>query len=150
MSYAYDGPRWYSKAECQFLLEHGICQWGDFTLSLQGTAHRNPKDLATKLNFMKEIWEQTGATFQGESWAGERKTRAKALLAKVALLSLIGAWGRTENHRYTTITTNHPDDCGFEGQVLKTRAPGNEVYHDITWRQEVRSYATLQIGRAHV
>ena len=42
---AYDGPRWYSKAECEFLLEHGIAQWEDFKLSLQATSRRPAKEL---------------------------------------------------------------------------------------------------------
>ena len=58
------------------MLEHQICQWSDFKLALQATAHRNPKDLAQKLRFMKEVWEQAGDSFAGEVWAGERKTKA--------------------------------------------------------------------------
>jgi len=141
-SYAYDGARWYSKAECQFLLEHQICKWPDLKLAFQATAHRPPKELATQLRFMREVWEQVGATFAGEVWAGERKARAKTLLAKTAMLALVGAWGRTENYKYTTITSSHPDDCAFEGEVLTSQAPGSTVFHDITFRQRVRGYGT--------
>jgi hypothetical protein len=140
-SFAYDGPRWYSRAECQFLLEHGICRWEDFRLALQATTHRPPKDLASKLRFMRETWEEAGGTFAGEEWAGERRGRAKDLLAKTAMLALIGLWGRTENHRYTTMVTNHPDDCAFDGDVLTSPAPGSSVFRDITYRQRVLSHA---------
>ena len=141
-SYAFDGARWYSKAECQFMLEHGICTWPDMKLAFTATAHRPAKELATQLRFMREVWEQVGATTAGEAWCGERKARAKALLAKSAMLALVGAWGRTENFRYTTITSNHPDDCAFEGEVLTSPAPGSAVFHDITYRQHVRGYGT--------
>ena len=141
-SYAYDGGRWYSKAEVQFLMEHGICTWPDLKLSLHATAHRPAKELATQLRFMRDLWEETGCSHAGESWAGERKSRAKTLLSKTAMLSLIGAWGRVENWRYTTITSNHPDDCSFEGEVLTCTTLGSTVFHDITYRQHVRGYAT--------
>ena len=141
-SYAYDGARWMSKAEVQFCMEHGICAWSDVKLALNATSHRPAKELATQLRFMRELWEETGCSMAGESWAGERKSKAKALLSKTAMLSLIGAWGRTENYRYHCITTNHPDDCSFEGEVMTSKTPGSTVYHDITYRQEVRGYAT--------
>jgi len=141
-TYAYDGARWYSKAECQFLLDHGICKWSDLKLAFQATAHRPAKELATQLRFMRQLWEETGASFAGEAWAGERKSRARTLLSKSAMLACIGAWGRTTNHRYTTITTSHPDDCAFEGQVLTSQTPGSSVFHDITYRQHVRGYGT--------
>ena len=48
-SYCYDGPRWYSMAECQFMLEVGVCKWHDFKLAFQATAHRSASDLARKL-----------------------------------------------------------------------------------------------------
>ena len=58
------------------------------------------------------------------------------------MLALVGAWGRTENYRYCTVTSNHPDDCAFEGEVMTSLAPGSTVFHDITYRQRVRGYGT--------
>ena len=141
-SYAYCGPRWYSKSECQFLLEHQICQWSDFKLALQATAHRSHRELAQKLKFMREVWLQTGNSSAGEMWAQDRKSKAKEKLAKVSLLALIGSWARVENFSYTTVVTNHPDDCRFNGEVLKNLAPQSCVFHDFTWRQRVLGYAT--------
>ena len=48
-SYVYDGARFYCKAECAYMLENGVCQWGDFTLSLEATTHRPAKDVACKM-----------------------------------------------------------------------------------------------------
>jgi hypothetical protein len=141
-SYAYCGARWYSKSECQFMLEHSICQWSDFKLALQATAHRNHKDLAQKLRFMREVWLATGNSVAGEVWAQDRKSKAKELLAKSAMLALIGGWGRIENYKYTTLVSNHQDDCRFEGEIIKSSAPQSCVFHDFTWRQRVLGYAT--------
>jgi hypothetical protein len=142
LTYAYDGARWYSKAEIQFMMEHGYCHWEDLKLSLQATAHMPAAQLATQLKFMREVWEQCGDTHAGETWAGDRRSRAKALLSKTAMLSLVGAWGRTENHRFTTVVSNHPDDCRFEGPIRTSLSPGSASFHDITYRQHVRSYGT--------
>jgi len=138
---AWDGERWYSKAECQFLLEAGIAKWEDFKLALHATAHRSPGDLAAKLRFMREVWQSTATTFAGQCWAGEKQ--ATRLLPKAAMLALLGAWGRTKNFAYQTITSNHPDDCPVTGEISSSPAPGSECFHDITWRSEVRSLATF-------
>ena len=61
----YDGPRWYDKASCEFFLEVGIATWRDFKLSYQASAHRSAKDLATRLNKMKQMWEQVGESKEG-------------------------------------------------------------------------------------
>ena len=138
----YDGPRWYSKAECKYLLEFSICTWDDFKLTLTATTHRPAKDLAQKLKFMQEVWTHTATTPVGVEWAGKRASKV-GLLAKSALLALIGSWGRVRQFRYTTITTNHPDDCTFTGEVSTAATPGSQTFQDITWKQEVRSQATL-------
>ena len=79
------------------------------------------------------------------------------MLSKTALLSLLGAWGRTENYRYSMITTSHPDDIIWTGEVSSKPTPHSEmtnvgyVFHDITWKQKVKSLATFlplnMIGR---
>ena len=125
------------------MLEHGVCIWEDFRFSLHATTHRHPRDLATKLRFMKEAWERVGSTFTGATWAGERKQKAGVLLSKSALLALIGSWGRTQQYRYTTTVSNHPDDCSFTGEVMTSPTPGSTVFHDTTYRQEVISHGTL-------
>jgi len=125
------------------MLDHCICVWADLKLSFQATSRRKPKDLAQKLKFMQEIWVAVGQTFAGESWGSTSKKQAGPLLAKVALLALIGSWGRTSNFRYNTITSDHPDDCAFEGEITTSPCPGSSVFHDTTWRQEVRTMATL-------
>ena len=66
-TYAYDGPRFYSKTECQFMLETCLCTWDDFKLKFQATSHRSPADLASKLKFMKNIWEDIGNSHTGEN-----------------------------------------------------------------------------------
>jgi hypothetical protein len=78
------------------MVEHGVCAWEDLKPSFHATTHRHPRDLSTKLSFMKETWERVGSTFTGESWAGEGKQRAGVLLSQTALPSLIGSWGRTQ------------------------------------------------------
>ena len=55
--YTYDGPRWYTKAECQVMLEIGVCAWGDFKLAFEATAHRAASSLAHKLKSIRQIWE---------------------------------------------------------------------------------------------
>jgi len=45
-SYVWDGPRWYSKAACQYMLEFRICTWEDFKFSLDATSHRSHKELS--------------------------------------------------------------------------------------------------------
>ena len=151
-SYAYDGPRFYSKAEVQFLLEHCIARWDDMKFALHATAHRSPQDLSQKLKYMRDIWLSTGASIAGENWCGEQRGKAKEKLAKVATLSLIGAWGRVDNFRYVTIVSNHPDDCPVTGEVSTTPTPGSNCFQDTTWRSKVRSHATFLplnlIGRA--
>jgi hypothetical protein len=79
----------------------------------------------------------------GESLMGARKGRAKEMLAKTAMLSLIGSWGRVSNFRYTCITTNDCDDCRFQGEIMKGPAPGSSSFHDITYRQTVRSMGSM-------
>ncbi len=66
MPYAYDGPRWYSKSECQFMLECGICSWQDFVFSFQATAHRPATEMAQKLKSIISMWEEVGNTIFGE------------------------------------------------------------------------------------
>jgi len=111
---------------------------------LDATAHRPAKELATKLKFMKETWERTGASFAGEEWCGQPKKKAGILLSKVATLSLIGAWGRRENWRYTCTTSSHAGDCKFDGTVSETMT--DTGYRDFTSRQAVKnrgSYLTI-------
>ena len=86
-----------------------------------------------------------------------RKEIKSDLLSKTALLSLLGAWGRTDNYRYSMITTSHPDDIPWTGEVSSKPTPHSEmtnvgyVFHDITWKQKVKSLATFlplnMIGR---
>ncbi len=114
------------------MLEHQICTWPCLILALQATSHRPAKELATQLRYTTEIWLTVGDSYAGECWSGERKIRAKELLAKSATLALIGAWGRVKNFLYTTVVSNHPDDCAFEGEVHTSQAPGRTTVHDIT------------------
>ena len=89
--YTYDGPRWYSKAECQFMLEVGVCTWGDFELAaFEATAHRAASDLAHKLKSIRQIWEAAGNSQAAKAWCGNKK-ESQELLAKTALLGLIGS-----------------------------------------------------------
>ena len=66
--YTYDGPRWYSKAECQFMLEVGVCTWHDFKLAVEATTHRPASGLANKLKSNRQMWEAVGNSQAANSW----------------------------------------------------------------------------------
>ena len=150
-SYCYDGPRWYSKAECQFMLEIGVCKWPDFKLSFEATAHRPASDLARKLKNTRQIWETVGNSLQAQQWSKSKKD-CKELLAKTAMLGLLGSWGRTHDFRYNLVTSTHPDDCNFTGHIASKPSPCSEVFHDYVFKQEVLTRASCLplnlIGRA--
>ena len=92
-----------------------------------------------------------GGSFQGETWAGSRakKKDTRELLAKTALLSLLGSWGRCENFRHQMITTSHPDDVPWSGEISTKPTPHSEttatgyVFHDISWKQKILSLASF-------
>ena len=86
--YTYDGPRWYSKAECQFMLEVGVCTWGDFKLAFEATAHTPASDLAHMLKSIRQMWEVVGNSQVAKAWCSSKKD-SQELLAKTALLGLI-------------------------------------------------------------
>ena len=151
------------------MLETGVCKWRHIQLSFNATTHRPAVDLASKLRRMQRIWYEVGASFQGEVWAGSRakKKDTRELLAKTALLSLLGSWGRCENFRHQLITTSHPDDVPWSGEVSTKPTPNSEttatgyVFHDISWKQKIltlgtflplnligRSQERLQVARA--
>jgi hypothetical protein len=149
--YIFDGPRWYSKAEVKYMLETGVCQWRHIKLGLEATAHRTASDLATVLKKIRSIWLEVGKSIHAEWFLGnkaEKKSRSD-LLSKTALLSLLGAWGRKDNYRYSMVTTSHPDDIPWTGEVSTKPTPCSEmtdtgyVFHDITWKQKVRNLATF-------
>jgi len=143
--YVYDGPRFYDRSSVQYMLEHNICNYADCKLSLQATTHRRPQELAVRLKFMKELWssQAVAGSAQAEELLGPKAKRS-GLLGKMALLGLIGLWGRTQNWQYITETTAQPEfDIRGEGEMLDTHTPGSTMYHDITTRREVKSHATL-------
>ena len=72
-SYCYDGPRWYSKAECQFMLEVSVVKWQDFKLAFEATAHRPASDLAKKIKNIRQIWEAVGSSKQAQQWCKSKK-----------------------------------------------------------------------------
>ena len=141
-SYVYDGPRFYIRQEVTWMLEHGVCSWCDILYSLEATSHRTAKELSSRLKMMKQLWLDVAHTSAGEEWAGEKGARGRDLLPKVALLALVGSWGRLENVRYITTTSSHPDDCQVEGDVVR-EALENTTFHDTTFKQTVRSYASF-------
>ena len=65
------------------------------------------------------------------------------------MLSLLGAWGRTENFRHHVITTSSPDDLLWDGEISSKPTPESErsdtgyVFHDISWKQKVLNLATF-------
>ena len=93
--YVSDGPRWYDRATVQFMLETGQCQWCDIRLAFNATARRPAADLASKLKKIRGLWQSVGGSFEAQCWAGERakKKDTKELLAKTALLNLLGPGG---------------------------------------------------------
>ena len=153
----------------QFMLETGVCKWRHIKLSFSATTHRPAADLASKLKKMQKVWYEVGGSFQGQMWAGSqaKKKDTKELLAKTALLSLLGSWGRCENWRHEMITTSHPDDVPWSGEASTKPAPHSEqtatgyVFHDISWKRKIlslgsflalnligRSQERLQVARA--
>ena len=127
--YIFDGPRWYSKAETKYMLESNICQWRHTKLGLAATAHRSASDLATVLKKIRSIWLEVGKSIHAEFFLGkkvEKKTKSD-LLSKTALLSLLGLWGRSDNYRYSMITTSHPDDIPWTGEVSSKPTPHSEM-----------------------
>lgn len=161
--YIYDGPRWYDKATVQFMFEMGICKWSNISLSFSAACHRPASDLANKLRKMQKVWFEVGSSYQAEQWAGEKakKKDTKQLLAKTALLSLCGLWGRTENYRHHVVTSSHPDDIPWDGESQSTPTPNTTVFQDVTFTQKIlnlgtflplhligRSQERLQIARA--
>lgn len=108
-----------------------------------------------------------GAVRELRGLAARQRKNTKELLAKTALLSLLGSWGRCENFRYQMITTSHPDDIPWSGEVSTKPTPNSEttatgyVFHDISWKQKIltlgtflplnligRSQERLQVARA--
>ena len=168
--YIWDGPRWYDKASVQFMLETGQCRWCDIKLAFDATTHRPASDLASKLKKIRGLWQSVGGSFEAHFWAGERarKKDTKELLAKTALLNLLGTWGRCENYRYHMTTTSHPDDLMWNGEVESRPTPcseqtagGTYIFNDVTYRQKLlnlgtflplnligRSQERLQVARA--
>ena len=71
-------------------------------MAFNATTHRPASDLASKLKKIRSLWQSVGGSVEAHFWAGERakKKDVKELLAKTALLNLLGAWGRCENYRY--------------------------------------------------
>ena len=66
----------------------------------------------------------------------------KELLAKTALLNLLGTWGRCEKFRYHMTTTSHPDDIMWIGKVESRPTPCSEqtdggtfFFYDVSYRQ---------------
>ena len=139
--YIWDGPRWYDKHELEFMLETGQCKWDDIKLVFNATTHRPASDLASKLKKIKELWLKVGASTEANFWAGElaKKKDVKELLAKTALLNLLGSWGRCSNHRFHMLTTSHLEDIPWNGEVSSKPAPFSEktetgyIFNDVTW-----------------
>jgi len=150
-NYIYDGPRWYDAATVKFMLSMGVCKWQHILLTYDATTHRPPADLAVKLKKMRSVWQDVGGSSQGEKWTGNKakKKDARELLAKTALLGLLGAWGRTENYRYNMVTTSHPDDIPWSGETSSKPTPFSEqtdtgfIFSDITWKQSVITLGTF-------
>ena len=128
-----------------------MCKWRHIQFGFQATAHRQAADLAVTLKKIKAIWLEVGKSFQAEVFLGkkaEKKCRSE-LLSKTACLSLIGSWGRTENYRHSMITTSHPDDIPFNGEISSKPTPHSEttntgyVFHDVTFNQRILSLGTF-------
>ena len=127
-TYIYDGPRWYDKATVKFMLETGVCKWRHIALGFEATAHRSAAELASTLRKLRVLWFEVGRSFQAEVFLGkkaEKKNRME-LLSKTALLSLLGAWGRTQNYRHHMITTSCPGDLLWDGEISSKPTPESE------------------------
>ena len=146
-SLPYDGPRWYDRAACEYMLEVGVINWQDIGLAFQASAHRPAEELANRVDRLRRMWAEVGGTLAAHEWAGEgRKGKTPTeLLWKTAMVGLIGAWGRTENHVCRLIKSSRSDG----GMVTMKPSPcseeteGGYVYHDICWKQECRSLSSL-------
>jgi hypothetical protein len=133
------------------MLETGVCKWRHITLGFEATAHRSAVELASTLRKLRVLWFEVGRSFQAECFLGkkaEKKSRSE-LLSKTALLSMLGAWGRTENFRHHMITTSHDEDLTWAGEVSSKPTPESErtdtgyIFHDISWKQKVKTLATF-------
>ena len=120
------------KTECQCMLEVGVCKWGDFKLAFGATMHRPASDLVNKLKSIRQIWEAVGNSQAAKAWCNNKKD-SQELLAKTALLGLIGSWGRISNSKYNLVVSTHPDDCNFTGHISSTPTPCSEVFHDFVF-----------------
>ena len=90
-----------------------------FKVAVEATTHRPASDLANKLKGSRHIWEAVGTCHAAMLWCNS-KIDNKELLAKTALLGLIGRWGRISNYMYNLVVITHPDDCNFTGHVSST------------------------------
>ena len=84
-NYVYDGPRWYSKSECQVMLEWKICTYSDFKLVFDATTHRSANDLKEVLLKIQAIWQRVGKTQHAHVWNGcalKKKDTAASLKKK--------------------------------------------------------------------
>ena len=90
-------------------------------------------------------------TIHAELFLGKKveKKSKSDMLSKTALLSLIGAWGRTENYRYSMVTSSHPDDIPWSGEITTKPTPYSEttdvgyVFHEVSWRQKMLTLGTF-------
>ena len=124
------------------MLETQVCQWRQIKLGFNATSRRTAADFAHCLKRINKLWLEVGVSDQAKKWAELAKNKADIpkLLAKTAMLSLLGSWGRTENYKYTMII-GHPDDCMFDDNIEIRKNPGC-VFHDITYKQKLLSNAS--------
>ncbi len=89
-------------ATVKFMLETQVCQWKHIKLWLNATSRRTSTDFAHCLKRIHKLWLEAGTSDQAKQWAehANNKNDIPKLLAKTAMLSLLGAWGRTEFVRY--------------------------------------------------
>ena len=123
--YINDGPRWYDSAAMKFMLETGGCKWRHVKFGLQTKAQRPAADLVVTLQKIRSIRLEVDQSFQAEIFCGKkgkRKFRSE-LLNKTALLSMLGNWQRTENHRHAMTTTSHADNISSDGKISPKPTP---------------------------
>ena len=134
------------------MLETGICQWRHIKLGIEATAHRAAADLAVVLKQIRSIWLEVGKSIHAEFFLGKKvENKSKSdMLTNTALLCMLGAWGRTDNYRYSMVTTSHPDGIPWTGEISSKPTPHSGqtdvgyVFHDHCYKQKVihwlRSY----------
>ena len=81
---------------------------------------------------MKSLYAEVGESPEGRDWADNYRNRqgksSSELLAKTAMVSLIGSWGRVQNSVWKMAVCSVSEDVPWNGPVHSKPGPCSEVY----------------------